>query len=83
MTAAKNLPTLLKLLNLEKYLELFEAAGVEDLETFSKLDDNELRYKIGVQLLGPRRKMTTAIAKLRVTRYLNTMLITHVQYKKC
>jgi hypothetical protein len=57
-------------LSLEKYLQKFQEAGVEDLETLYTLNDNDLRDKIGIHLLGPRRKITTAIEKLRVTRYI-------------
>ena len=74
-TPPTNLASLLKNLNLEKYVHSFEAAGVKDIETFLKLNDNELKDKIGVELLGPRRKMTTAIAKLRVTRYFSGLFV--------
>ena len=64
----KDLETLLRNLKLEKYYNALDAVGVRDIETFCLLDDNQLREHVGIQLLGPRRKMTSAIAKLRVTR---------------
>ena len=66
---------MLKRLNLQKYINNFQDAGITTLETLDKLNDNDLKDKIGIHLLGPRRKITTAIEKLRVTRYLiNTSL---------
>ena len=60
---------MLKTLNLERYGNQFKDAGVTDLKTLSTLNDQDIRDKIGIQLLGPRRKLTSAIEKLRVTRY--------------
>ena len=65
-----SLACLLQRLGLEKYLNNFEEAGVEDLETLNTLSDNDIRDTIGINLLGPRRKISTAIEKLRVTRYI-------------
>ena len=60
---------MLKSLNLEKYGNQFKDAGVIDLETLLNLNDQDIRDRIGIHLLGPRRKITSAIEKLRVTRY--------------
>ena len=66
---SRDLTIVLKNLKLEKYAQSLESAGVKDLETFCKLDDTQLKEKIGVHLIGPRRKMTSAIEKIRVTTY--------------
>ena len=65
----KSLSSLLKTLNLEKYEQVLKEAGVTDLETFAILSDTDLKDTIGISLLGPRRKMTSAIEKLRVTSF--------------
>ena len=65
----KSLARLLKTLNLEKYEQVLKEAGVTDLETFTTLSDIDLKDTIGITLLGPRRKMTSAIEKLRVTSF--------------
>ena len=65
----KSLGSLLKTLNLEKYEEVLKEAGVTDLETFATLSDIDLKDTMGITLLGPRRKMTSAIEKLRVTSF--------------
>merc|ERR1712110_44305 len=65
--SCKSLSSLLKTLNLEKYEQVLKEAGVTDLETFAILSDTDLKDTIGISLLGPRRKMTSAIEKLRVT----------------
>ena len=57
----------MKTLNLEKYEQVLKEAGVTDLETFATLSDIDLKDTMGITLLGPRRKMTSAIEKLRVT----------------
>ena len=59
---------LLKELGLEKYHENFCDADVKDIEKFKTLTDEDLKDKIGISLLGPRRKLTTAIHCLRVIR---------------
>ena len=67
--SCKSLASLLKTLNLEKYEEVLKEAGVTDLETFATLSDIDLKDTMGITLLGPRRKMTSAIEKLRVTSF--------------
>ena len=67
--SCKSLASLLKTLNLEKYEEVLKKAGVTDLETFATLSDIDLKDTMGITLLGPRRKMTSAIEKLRVTSF--------------
>ena len=67
--SCKSLSSLLKTLNLEKYEQVLKEAGVTDLETFAILSDTDLKDTIGISLLGPRRKMTSAIEKLRVTSF--------------
>ena len=67
--SGKSLSSLLKTLNLEKYEQVLKEAGVTDLETFAILSDTDLKDTIGISLLGPRRKMTSAIEKLRVTSF--------------
>ena len=67
--SCKSLASLLKTLNLEKYEEVLKEAGITDLETFATLSDIDLKDTIGITLLGPRRKMTSAIEKLRVTSF--------------
>ena len=64
-----SLSSLLKTLNLEKYEQVLKEAGVTDLETFATLRDIDLKDTMGITLLGPRRKMTSAIEKLRVTSF--------------
>ncbi|XP_033096744.1 ankyrin repeat and SAM domain-containing protein 3-like [Anneissia japonica] len=56
-----NLATLLESLNLSKYHSLFEEQDV-DLRVFLTLNDTDLK-EIGIKLLGPRKKMTNAIAR--------------------
>ena len=78
----KSLARLLKTLNLEKYEQVLKEAGVTDLETFTTLSDIDLKDTIGITLLGPRRKMTSAIEKLRVTSFylfflLNVEILKH------
>lgn len=60
----------MKELGLEKYHENFCNADVKNIENLKTLTDEELRDKIGINLLGPRRKLTTAIQYLRETRLL-------------
>ncbi|XP_071959653.1 ankyrin repeat and SAM domain-containing protein 3-like [Antedon mediterranea] len=56
-----NLAMLLESLNLSKYYALFEEQDV-DLRVFLTLSDTDLK-EIGIKLLGPRKKMTNAIAR--------------------
>ena len=56
-----DLPTLLTSLGLQKYISAFEEVEV-DLAVFLTLTDNDLR-ECGITLFGPRRKMTSAIAR--------------------
>ncbi|XP_072049082.1 ankyrin repeat and SAM domain-containing protein 3-like [Amphiura filiformis] len=55
------LKNLLESLNLEKYYLKFEEQDV-DLRVFLTLTDADLK-EVGIKLLGPRRKMTNAIAR--------------------
>ena len=56
-----DLPTLLTSLGLQKYISVFEESEV-DLPVFLTLTDSDLR-ECGITLFGPRRKMTSAIAR--------------------
>jgi len=56
-----DLTTLLNSLGLQKYIAVFEELEV-DLPVFLTLTDNDLR-ECGITLFGPRRKMTSAIAR--------------------
>jgi len=49
-------------IGMSKYESLFKAQDV-DLHVFLTLNDHDLK-EIGVKLFGPRRKMTTAIARI-------------------
>ena len=63
-----SLSDLLKELGLQKYAKNFFDADVNNIETFKNLTDDDLKEKIGIILIGPRRKLTTAIKCIRVTR---------------
>ncbi|PIK54127.1 putative ankyrin repeat and SAM domain-containing protein 3 isoform X1 [Apostichopus japonicus] len=56
-----DLQGLLKSLNLSKYVSVFEEQDV-DLRVFLTLTDSDLK-EVGIKLMGPRRKMTNAIAR--------------------
>ena len=56
-----NLEEFLKSIGVEKYKELFEKKGV-GLEKLLRMNDDELK-DLGITLLGPRRKLTSAIAR--------------------
>lgn len=60
-TRVMDLETFLGQLGLGKYLALFQEQEI-DFTVFLTLNDNDLK-NIGVSLLGPRRKMTSAIAR--------------------
>lgn len=53
----------LEALSLTKYLGMFEEQDI-DLPVFLSLSDDDLK-EIGLTLLGPRRKITTYLARLR------------------
>lgn len=57
----ETLTELLLQLGLLKYQTIFEEQDV-DLQVFLSLTDNDLK-EIGIKLFGPRRKMTSAIAR--------------------
>ncbi|XP_066275144.1 ankyrin repeat and SAM domain-containing protein 3-like [Branchiostoma lanceolatum] len=57
----KNLLELLNNIQCAKYLPVFEDQDI-DLHVFLTLTDNDLK-EIGIKLMGPRRKMTSAIAR--------------------
>ncbi|XP_077985177.1 ankyrin repeat and SAM domain-containing protein 3-like [Glandiceps talaboti] len=57
----KDLGELLESLNLSKYNHVFDEQDV-DLKIFLTLTDNDLK-EVGIKLFGPRRKMTSAIAR--------------------
>ncbi|XP_070548274.1 LOW QUALITY PROTEIN: ankyrin repeat and SAM domain-containing protein 3-like [Ptychodera flava] len=57
----KDLAELLESLNLSKYYHTFVEQDV-DLKIFLTLTDNDLK-EVGIKLFGPRRKMTSAIAR--------------------
>ncbi|XP_071176021.1 ankyrin repeat and SAM domain-containing protein 3-like isoform X1 [Mytilus edulis] len=57
----EDLHTLLEQLSLTKYLPVFEEQEI-NLEVFLSLTDNDLK-EIGIQLFGPRKKLTNAIAR--------------------
>ena len=58
-----SLTQLLKQIGLEKYDDVFKENEI-DLPLFLTLTDSELK-EIGITLLGPRRKMTAAISRLK------------------
>ncbi|XP_011660395.2 ankyrin repeat and SAM domain-containing protein 3 isoform X3 [Strongylocentrotus purpuratus] len=55
------LKELLESLSLIKYLHIFEEQEI-DLRVFLTLTDSDLR-EVGIKLMGPRRKLTNAIAR--------------------
>ncbi|KAJ1526709.1 hypothetical protein ONE63_008289 [Megalurothrips usitatus] len=57
------LASVLEGLSLQKYLALFQLHCI-DLEAFLSMSEDDLR-QVGVSLLGPRRKMTLEIERLR------------------
>ncbi|XP_013420925.1 ankyrin repeat and SAM domain-containing protein 3 isoform X1 [Lingula anatina] len=58
---ARDLKTFLEELQLSKYLKVLEDEDV-DLQVFLSLTDNDLK-EVGIKLMGPRRKMTSGIAR--------------------
>eukprot|EP00698_Gefionella_okellyi_P008071 TRINITY_DN1983_c0_g1_i1.p1 TRINITY_DN1983_c0_g1~~TRINITY_DN1983_c0_g1_i1.p1 ORF type:complete len:390 (+),score=56.11 TRINITY_DN1983_c0_g1_i1:32-1201(+) len=54
-------------LGLDKYAPLFHNQEINDLDTMSRMTDDNL-LKIGVDLVGPRMKLLAAIEELRITR---------------
>ena len=59
-----DLQSLLTCLGLEKYLDTFVAHSI-DLVAFMSLTEGDLK-RLGVSLLGPRKKMLSAIEKYSV-----------------
>ena len=53
----------LKSIGVEKYKETFEQKGI-DLDQLLQMSDEELK-DLGITLLGPRRKLTSAIARAK------------------
>ena len=54
----------LKQADVEKYSALFEERKIVTMEELLRLTDNDLK-DIGLKLMGPRRKLTSAIARHR------------------
>ena len=52
----------LKEADVEKYSSLFAAQQIDTMEKLLRLTDNDLK-EMGVTLMGPRRKLTSAIAR--------------------
>jgi len=61
-----SLSQLLRRLGLEKYEEVFHKNEI-DMQLFLTMTDKELK-EVGIELLGPRRKLTAAITRLREKR---------------
>ena len=59
-----DLPGMLVSLGLDKYIPVLQSKGVDSLETFLGMTDQELR-QAGVGLLGPRKKMLAAIGQYK------------------
>ena len=51
-------------INMEPYLELFQAANIDSLEMLEKLEEKDLR-EMGVKLIGHRNKMDKSIKCMR------------------
>ncbi|XP_006897478.1 PREDICTED: ankyrin repeat and SAM domain-containing protein 3 [Elephantulus edwardii] len=60
-TGPQDLPTLLEQIGCLKYLQVFQEQDV-DLRIFLTLTESDLK-ELGVTLFGPKRKMTSAIAR--------------------
>jgi len=61
-----SLSQLLRRLGLEKYTDVFQRNEI-DFQLFLTMTDKELK-EVGIELLGPRRKLTAAITRLREKR---------------
>lgn len=61
---AKDLPGFLSRAGVEKYEETLKDHGVTELQHLLRMGDEELK-SAGITLLGPRRKLTSAIARHR------------------
>ncbi|XP_065215574.1 ankyrin repeat and SAM domain-containing protein 6-like [Planococcus citri] len=70
--AATNLESLMHCLCLDKYTPVFTQQGI-DLNQFLKFSEDDLK-RIGINLLGPRRKMSLAIYKLNYLKNLELRL---------
>lgn len=50
----------LKFINMEKYVDAFHAANINNLENVARLRDGDLR-EMGISLIGHRNKMNKSI----------------------
>ncbi|RZF36019.1 hypothetical protein LSTR_LSTR005835 [Laodelphax striatellus] len=67
VSAMQNLQKLFQMLSLEKYWPIMRDNNI-DMDKFLKLTENDLQ-NLGVNLLGPRRKMSMAITSLVALRH--------------
>ncbi len=64
----KSVDDWLMYINMEKYSETFQAAGIENLNKVTMLEDKDLS-EIGIKLIGHRNKMNKSIKAMKSQYY--------------
>ncbi len=62
--ASMSVADFLREADVEKYSMLFEEREIDSIDKMMRLSDSDLK-EMGVKLMGPRRKLTSAIARHR------------------